>query len=301
MINLNINKKRISDTLKNTSLVILGTAVLAFGTAVFLFPFGLVTGGISGLSIMIEQILSGALSKDSAAVILTWLTFFIGLAVLGKSFAIKTLISTLVYPPSLSLAMLLISDNVLNGYFLLDSNESSLIVAAAAGGALIGAGCALSFLGGGSTGGTDVFAFIICKRFPKLKSSKVIFATDATIILLGAFIMRDLVITLLGIFSALTAALVIDKIFLRGERAFIANIVSDRSDRIATLIINELGRTATMINTIGAYSSESKTMLTVSFTMAEYSKLMSIVNRIDPYAFITVHSAHEIGGEGWTR
>ncbi|MBQ3016575.1 MAG: YitT family protein [Clostridia bacterium] len=301
MINLNINKKIIFGALRNTSLVILGTALLAFGTAVFLFPFGLITGGVAGLSIIVEQALSGALSKDSAAAILTWLTFFVGLAVLGRSFAIKTLVSTLVYPPSLSLAMLLVSDNVLNGYFSLDGNESSLILAAAAGGALIGAGCALSFLGGGSTGGTDVFAFIICKRFPKLKSSKVIFAIDAMIILLGAFIMRDLVITLLGIFSALTAALVIDKIFLRGERAFIAAIVSDRYDYIATLIINELGRTATIIDTVGAYSGEHKIMLTVSFTMTEYSKLMSIVNRVDPSAFITVHAAHEIGGEGWTK
>ncbi len=304
MQNLNVNKQRVANTIKNTSLVVLGTIILAFGTAVFIFPFGIVTGGISGSSIIIEKLINGVLNAEAIATLLTWIMFFIGLLVLGKSFALKTLISTLIYPLALSLISLLVSDSVLNGYFILNSEKYGAlgyIIAATVGGTMIGAGCALSFLGGGSTGGTDIIAFAVCKFFPKLKSSHVIFTVDSIIILVGSFIMKDLIITMLGICSALVTATVIDKLFLGSGRAFIANIISERTDRISALVIEKLGRTTSSIEIIGGYSGKKKQMLIVSFTMAEYSELIRIINQTDASAFVTIHSAHEIGGEGWSR
>ena len=304
MLDININKKLILTAVRNTLLVIIGTVILAFGTAVFIFPFGLVTGGISGSSIIIEKVINEALSAEAIAALLTWIAFFIGLLVLGKSFALKTLISTFIYPVALSISSLLVSENVLNGYFTLNGEKYGTlgyIIAATVGGTMIGAGCALSFLGGGSTGGTDIIAFIICKFFPKLKSSHVIFIVDSIIILLGAFIMKDLIITLLGICSALVTATVIDKLFLGAGRAFIANIISDRTDRISELVMKRLGRTTSLLDITGGYTGKKKRMLMVSFTMAEYSELIRIINQTDASAFVVIHSAHEIGGEGWSK
>ena len=120
----------------------------------------------------------------------------------------------MLYPPFLSLFSLLASGKTLGGYFVLgtDSCGADYIIAALFGGALIGIGCALSFLGGGSSGGTDIFALIICKICPKARLPHVIFITDALVILLGAAAVRNFTATLTGIFSAFTAALMLERI-----------------------------------------------------------------------------------------
>ena len=291
--------------LKNTILVIMGTLILAFGSAVFIIPFELVTGGMSGIAIVIERVINiEFITVDLIISILSWALFFIGLLTLGKSFAIKTLVSTITYPVSVSLFLKLASPDALGGYFYLQGGEYgqiALVLAATVGGALVGAGAAIAFLGGGSTGGTDIIAFIVCKLFPRLKSSKVIFIIDATIVALGMFVIKNLVVSLMGILSALVCAAVIDRVFLGGARAFIANIVSDKWEQIDKDIIERLERTATVIEALGAYSGESKKIIMVSFKMSEYSELLNIINRVDKNAFVTVHRAHEINGEGWTR
>lgn len=290
--------------IKNTLLVIAGTAVLAFGTAVFLIPFELVAGGMSGIAIVLDKLIPiEFVTVDLIITVETWLLFILGAIFLGKSFAAKTLLSTIVYPPCITLFMKLVSDDVLSGYFNLVSYEYAdvaLLVAAVAGGALMGAGCALSFLGGGSTGGTDVLAFMLSRVFPRLKSSHAVFLVDASIVLLGVFVIGDMIVSLLGILAVLISALVIDKIFLGGSRAFVCEIVSEKFAEINREIIEKMERTTTVIDVVGGYSGEKKKMLKVSFTMREYARLLSIISRCDKGAFVTVHRAHEINGEGWT-
>ncbi len=290
---------------KNTSLIILGTLILAFGISIFILPFNLVTGGISGIAIVIDLLVPiEAITVDMIVTVLTWLLFFVGLFFLGKDFAMKTLISTIIYPPAVSFFLKLASPDVLDGFFCLDKagySEITLIIAATVGGLCVGTGCAITFLGGGSTGGVDIFAFAICKYFKRAKSSVVIFLIDAAAVIFGMFVIGDLVITLLGVFSAFLTAAVIDKIFLKGSRALIANIVSDKHLEINQAIIERLGRTTTIFDAIGGYSKEDKKMIMVSFTMSQYAALMAIINEIDHKAFITIHNAREINGEGWTR
>lgn len=301
---LNIKKQDLLRTLKNVSLVVLGTLILAFGSAIFLIPFNLVAGGISGIAIVIDQIIkSDIITIDLIVSILTWVFFFLGLIVVGRSFAMKTLVSAIVYPIGITLFLKLADPAVLGGYFYLIGGEYqqiAFILASLVGGACVGIGCAVAFLGGGSTGGVDVIAFTICKLFPRLKSSKVIFAIDATIVILGIFVIGDMVVSLLGILSAFIAALLIDRVFLGGSRAFIAEIVSERHEEINRLVIEKMERTTTVIDAVGGYSGESKKMLKVSFTMAQYSDLMHIISTTDKRAFVTIHRAHAINGEGWT-
>ncbi len=301
------NQKDIMHAAKNVMLVVFGTAILAFGTAVFMIPYDLVAGGISGIAIVIDLLIPESMSfitVDLIITVLTWLLFAIGLITLGKSFALKTLISSIVYPPCISLFMKLVSPDVLGGYFYMQGGEYreiSFMLAAVVGGVLVGIGCAVAFLGGGSTGGTDVIAFLICKFFPKLKSSKVIFIIDAAIVVLGIFVVNDITVSLLGILCALVGALLIDKVFLGGRKAFIAHIISEKYDEINRLIIERVERTTTIVDVIGGYTNQSKKMLILSFTMSQYSEIINIINITDKNAFVTVHRAHEINGEGWTR
>ena len=290
---------------RNILLVVLGTLILAFGTAVFLLPFDLVAGGMSGLAIVIDELVpfDDILTVDVIITILTWVLFFLGLFFFGKDFAAKTLISAIVYPIGTSLFLKLTEPDVLGGLFCLKASEYTelpLILAATVGGALVGIGCAITFFSGGSTGGTDILAFLLCKIFKRLKSSTAMFLTDVTIVLLGVFSMQNLVISLLGVVSAMIIAIMIDKIFLGGSAAFVAQIVTDYGEELNRAIIEEAGRTTTIFEVRGGYSGKDKKMLTITFSMRHYTLLMNIVHRVDPAAFVTVWRAHEIRGEGWT-
>ncbi len=297
------NKATLLREIRNFALVVLGAAVLGFGTGVFIVPFDLVTGGVSGLAIIIEKILPFSIHMDIYIAVLTWALFFLGLFTLGKNFALKTLVSSIVYPVAFALAELLVSPDVLGGFFHLQSSgygDIAILLAALFGGICVGAGCAVTFIGGGSTGGVDVIAFLICKVFKRAKSSVVIFLVDAAVIVGGMFALGDLAISLLGICSAFICAMVIDYVFVGNSKAFIAHIISDRAKDINHAIIADMERTTTILTATGGYSGQNKTMLMVSFTIRQYSELLSIVNRIDKRAFVTISAAHEINGEGWT-
>ena len=302
---MKISKKELIQIIKNLFLVIAGTLVLAFGTSIFILPMNIVSGGVSGLSIIIKLLLPFEfITVDLIVLVLSWLLFFVGLVILGKAFALKTLISTVIYPFAVSLFLRLADPAVLGGFFCLAEHphrELALILCASVGGVFVGLGCALTFMGGGSTGGVDIISFSICKFFPRLKSSAVIFVIDALTVILGMFVLGDLVISLLGVLSAFVAAVMVDKVFLGSRVALVAHIVTDAYEEINARVIEKLDRTSTVVDVKGGYSNESKKMLMVSVTMTQYAELLSIVGRADPRAFVIIHRVHEVSGEGWDK
>ena len=302
---IKMTRNDILKSVKNIVLIVVGTMILALGTSLFMLPYNLVTGGVSGYAIVLSQLIpSEVIHVETIITILTWVTFFLGLIFLGKTFAMKTLVSTIVYPIGVSIFTNITNPEFMNGFFNLGLSQHSsvgVVLAALFSGLLIGFGCALTFLGGGSTGGVDVIAFIACKVFKRLRSSVAIFIVDASAVLCGMFVIGDFVISLLGITSAFVAAIVVDKVFIGGSKAFVAHIITDEYEAINKQIIERLDRTTTIVDVVGGYSGAGKKMLMVSFSMNEYSELMSIITKSDREAFLTVNQAHEIHGEGWTK
>ena len=299
-----MTKKSFINTISNWALILFGTGILAFGTAIFIVPFDLITGGVSGIAIILQQWIPIDISIDIYISALTWVLFIIGFLFLGKSFAVKTLLSSLFYPIFFSLFYKLVNPNILNGLFVLQNSmysETSVLLASIFGGIFVGLGCALTFVAGGSTGGVDIIAFLICKMFKRLKSNHVIFAVDALVIVLGIFAMNDIALSLLGISSAFVCSIMIDKVFLGSSTAYVAQIITEHPISISKCVINEMDRTTTIADVRGGYTGNNKQMVIVSFNIREYGILMNIVNRSDPKAFITIFKAHETHGEGWTK
>ncbi len=304
------SKKEWLSFIKNTLLVILGTFILAFGTRLFIFPFDLVTGGISGIGIILEKMFSSigifdGIGADVYASVVNWGLFVIGYFLLGRTFALNTLISTATYPIALWISKLIIDMPVIRDFLDLGNYSKYgsllLVIATVFGGACIGAGCAFTFLGGGSTGGVDVLALALAKYIKGLKSSVTFFICDATIVIVGMFAVQDFVLSLLGIISAFICAISIDKLFLGESSAFIAHIVSEKYSEINDAVINKMDRTTTIVDAVGGYSGEGKKMVIVTFAMRQYAEFTSLISAIDKNAFVTVHRAHEIDGEGWTK
>ena len=191
-----LTKKEILKIVKDTLLIILGNFVLAFGTAIFLTKLNIVAGGLSGIGIIFQyhfgQYVGGQLI-DIVVFIFTWILWVIGLIFLGKDFALKTLISAIVYPLALSLFLrvpvfgtlsesicyygLTVTDGVVEGSVPI----GHLLLCGLFGGVFVGTGVALTFTGGGSTGGVDVIIALLGKYTP-IKESVASFMIDAVII-----------------------------------------------------------------------------------------------------------------------
>lgn len=307
-------KYKMKKLVRQIGMVFCSAFILAVAVELFIANFGLVSGGVTGISIVLERVFrdftdaSGAQILDAEFWItsLTWIFFFLGLILVGKKFAMNTLLFTIFYPGCIYLVESFIKWEVFGGYFTSIADKSygnyqiGLILAAIVGGAMVGLALAIAFKAGSSTGGVDIISFAICKIFPKIKISRVTLLIDASIVVLGMFVIQDFVISLLGIISAAVTSFVLDKVFLGGDRAFIAQIVSEKHDDIRSAIRDDMDRTSTIFDCVGGYSGENKKMVMVSFTMSQYAKLMEIIEKIDESAFVTVHRAHEINGLGFT-
>lgn len=306
----NLTKKDIMKNIHHVFLIAVGTIFLTFGTVAFLTPYHIVTGGVSGIAIAIQNAVYGTAGDaknivDIVAVSLNIILFIIGFFFLGKKFSVQTFLSVLIYTATFPLFIRVLH---VDQWFNLESGFTlekidprfTILLAALCGNAFVGIGVALTFLGGGSTGGVDVLALILNKYW-KVKTSIATFIIDASIIIMGFIISKDLVTAIIGVIGAFVSALLIDKIFVGTSESFIATIVSDHYEEINDFVIRELDRSTTMINAIGGYSKGDKKMIRVVFGKKEYTQFIDYIRKVDPNAFISIAKAHEIRGEGFTE
>lgn len=314
------SKKNIRNTLKTIFLVLLGTVLLSIASGIFLVPFSIVNGGISGISILLSK--TGLLSVDIWSYIIMWSLFLLGLIFLGFKFSASTLIATIFYPIFLSILLrtslaegiikLLLVDGmsidksggtiVVTNLELMDVGR--LIIIALTGGALTGIGCGITFNAGGSTGGVDILVFII-NKFTNIKTSILSLIVDGTIIIAGIFVSifgknsQGLYSGLVGILSAAACSVMIEVIYNSGS-GLILDITTTKYKEINDYIINVLDRSSTIYSAIGGYSKETKKVVRVVIRPREFIKIKDEVSEIDPKAFLFCYQAKQVTGDGWS-
>lgn len=314
------SKKNIKNYIKTFILMLIGTLLLSIASGIFLVPFSIVNGGISGISILLSK--TGLLNVDTWSYIVMWSLFFLGLIFLGVKFSLSTLVATIFYPIFLSIILrtsvaegvikLLLVDGMSidksSGNILVTNMElmdiGRLIIIALTGGALTGIGCGITFNAGGSTGGVDVLVFII-NKFTNLKTSILSLIIDGSIILIGIFVSifgsssQGLYSGLVGILSAAACSGMIDVVYNSGS-GLILDITTTKYKEINEYIINVLGRSSTIYNAIGGYSKENKKVLRVVIRPREFIKIKDEVSEIDPKAFLFCYQAKQVTGDGWS-
>ena len=281
-------------------LVILGSAILAYGTAIFLTKLEIVAGGLSGVAIIIQHFIGGGdqyidIIVAAASVVL----FFIGLFFVGKEFALKTLVSTIAYPAFLTLFLRVEYFHQVAGLVSGDGSVGYILVCGIFAGVFVGAGVGLTFLGGGSTGGVDIIIVILAKH-TKLNESISSFVTDASIILLSIILIPgNIVNSLCGIISAFVVALMIEFIYVNQTASIQADVISDKWEDISRFAQDEMGRGATIIKALGGYHQEERTILRVVFDRRQFDAFKKFVAKTDPKAFITYTQTNAVYGEGF--
>ena len=313
-------KENLKRNIRSLVLVLLGTFIVSVGNAFFLIPFSIISGGVSGITILTGDFIA----PDIMSYILNWALFVLGLILLGFKFTISSLISTIFYPIFLSIfsrtPLLPMFLEVLLGEstvpFILENgiitnltnidmvNAGFLLVIGLLGGMLVGVGCSITFHGGGSTGGVDILT-LITSKYLGVKESVPFFLFDGGIVLIGIIVdlssgdTKSLIGGLVGIISAFICSLMVEIIYTGQTSAYCVDIVSDKVEEIKDFSINELDRSATILNVKGAYSNEEKTMIRIVFSRRDYNKVRNGIAKIDPKAFCTFYQTLFTGGEGF--
>jgi uncharacterized membrane-anchored protein YitT (DUF2179 family) len=271
-------------------LLIVGTFLMAASINLVYEPLEMVTGGITGLAIVIKKV-SSLWIEDGIPI---WLSnillnvplFIAAILVRGKTFLKNTFFATI----SLSVALYLIPT--------VDIVYQDYLLAAVFGGVIGGAGIGMVFIVQASTGGTDLLAMLIHKYKPYYTVPQILIVVDGVIVLAGV-ISFGLTKALYAIIAVYITAKISDSIMEGLKFAKMAYIISDNYNEIAQHIMAELDRGVTGVSATGMYSNQDKKMLFCVVSKKEIVELTEIVAKVDPKAFIIVSDAREVMGEGF--
>ncbi len=303
------NKEKMLRMSKNVSLILLGSFLLALADALFIMPCNIINGGIDSLGVIINFFFKDKVGFDLSDIVIAVfqvLLWVLGLLLLGKKFSFYTLLGTLAFPAFYSLLLRIdfISLVKIDTFYTshLDSNGNidfiTLIISGIFGGLLTGAGVAITFLGDGSTGGTDILSFIIAK-YTSIKQDLSGLILDSTMIIIGLICLQSYELALTGILSAIVASFIIRKIYIEADNPVTMDIISNNPQPIMDFIHNKLDHATTLVQVEGGYSKKKRVAVKAVVYGSEARDVKAFVSTVDPDAFITSTSAENVSGEGF--
>ncbi len=293
--------------------ITLGGILMALGIGVFLVDARVVPGGVSGLSMAFHYLSGGKLPVG----VLIWLfnipLYLWGIKELGKRFGARTF-----YGFTISSLFIDIFRGEFPGLTYTGLNQSASIVhlrendfffLILLGAVLLGVGLGIIFKFKGSTGGSDIVAAILQKRYGT-KPGMAIMMIDFFVITFAGLIiyLKDLsgdkpafALTLYAFFLLFISSHLIDLVLDGFDYARSAMIISDHNDKIAQVIMERLSRGATALHGRGLYKNIERDVLLTVVSRKEISLLTELIEEIDPSAFVIISNVHEVLGEGFRR
>jgi uncharacterized membrane-anchored protein YitT (DUF2179 family) len=265
-----------------------GIVLMVMGFYYFIIPADLVTGGVTGIGLVINKLSNIKISYIVFA--FNILLLFVGLFMLGKKTFYKSIYGSLMFPIILFL---------FEQFGPALDTEGDYVIAVTFGGVLLGLGFGLVIKYGGTSGGTDIPVKILNKKF-KLPISWSIYISDGLIILFGVIVFYEQYGINAGLYAILTvyiSGVVADQVVMGRISKKAVQIITDKPNEIKEAIYETIHRGVTLVNIEGGYSKQSKTMLITVITKKEYFVLKNIVATIDESAFVYVTSATEIHGD----
>lgn len=261
-----------------------GLTLFSFAFTFFLLPQNLVFGGVSGLSILFNDLFGFNTSLFVLCVDIVLLIF--SFIFLGKKKTVGSILGSLLLPLFLAI-MGLISDAT--GYA-----NNDLFICALFGGVFVGIGLGLVFKAGFTTGGTDIVNQIIHK-YAKLSMGKSMFILDGIIVTSSIFVFGFTkflyALMVLYIMTVMT-----DRVILGVSKSKAFYIVTENTTEVKKYIINTLGHSVTLFDATGGFSKETQKVVFCVIPTREYFKLKEGINKIDEEAFFIATDAYEVYG-----
>ena len=268
--------------------IAVGNLLYAAGVVFFILPSGLITGGTTGIALIASHY--GNIPVSTFIGIFNVVMFAVGLLVLGRTFALSTLISTLAYPVMLGLLERAAGDYVIT--------EDKLLCALF-GGLCIGASLALIIRFGASTGGMDIPPLILNKKL-SIPVSVSMYAFDF-IILAGQMFFSERQTSLYGLLLVMVYTITLDKLLTVGAGRTKLEIISREPEKLRVAILEKMDRGVTMLHARTGYLGIETDILYCVISPRELHKMESIIRNEDPEAFIVLSKASSVYGRGFSR
>jgi uncharacterized membrane-anchored protein YitT (DUF2179 family) len=274
--------------IKNIFFILLGAAIFSFGLVHFNMQNNLAEGGFTGITLMLYFVFGW--SPSITNLLLNLPLFFLGWKLLGRSVFIYTIIGTV----GVSIFL-----GIFQKYQIEMPLYEDLFLAALFAGVFIGIGLGIIFRYGGTTGGVDIIARLAQKYFG-WTMGRTMFMFDFGVITLSLITYlnyREAMYTLVVVF---VGARVIDFMQEGSYAARGAMIISDKNEAISAKIMKEMDRGVTSLKAVGSYTKAERDVLYCVVAKNEIVRLKSVINSVDPHAFVSVTVVHDVLGEGFT-
>ncbi len=268
---------------------VFGSAIFAFGFAVFLQPQDLNAGGISGLAQVVVE-LTGLGSVGILSIIINAPLFILGGLKIGRRFFVGS-----------ALGMILSSLLIDLFYALWGTLTLEPMVCVLYGGVVCGLGLGIVFVCGTSTGGSDILVRLLKLRYRNVPIGQISMSFDLIVVALTGLVFQDVTKALYTGITVFLCGQVIDAVVYRFDYSKVAIIISPHYDQIAHAIATKLERGATFLQGEGCYSRKATKVILTAVKKQQLAELKDLVTRIDPNAFIIVQEAHQVLGDGFTK
>ena len=281
---------------KNILAIILGAGIFSFGIFFLVIPFHFYEGGATGITLITYYLFKIPVSVMNLAINIP--LFFLAWKLLGLRSLYLSLIGTFSVSTWMAIFELIPgSHHLQNAVFT--ALDGDILLACIGSGVILGAGLGIIFNAGGTTGGTDIVARIF-NKYTTLSMGRLMLIVDAIVLTTVLIVFKDFRIAAYTLLFILIDTVVIDIV---GEGGFAGKgflVVTSKPDEIAKQITTDLGRGVTFMNGMGYYSQQEMKIIYCVVSRNEMKQMKDIINKIDPFAFITITEAHEILGEGFT-
>jgi uncharacterized membrane-anchored protein YitT (DUF2179 family) len=262
-----------------------GALIMAVSFNVFLQPNQIASGGVSGVSIIVQHVFGVRPALTQWALNIP--IFLLGLLLLGRQFGVKAAVGSVIFP----LLVLLTSR--------LPTLTDNELLATLYGGIGTGLGLGIVFRGRGSTGGLGLAAQIVHKYTGASLGACVALFDGTVIVLAGILISPEKALyALLGLFIM---SKTIDVVQVGWRYSKVAFIISEQAEAIRNAILYDLDRGLTRLKGTGGFTEDDRTVLMVVVSQNEVLKLKALVRATDPKAFVIISDTAEVLGEGFRR
>lgn len=283
-------KRRINKRFKNIEellLITLGTALIGCALSVFLVPFKIAPGGVSGLSSVLYYLTGIRLS--TLLLLINIPIFMLGFMHFNGKFLLRSVYGTIATAVSAEIF----------SWFTPPTND--LLFTSVIGGAIIGTGVALVLKSGGTTGGTDILVLVCRKFFPHLSVGNLFMVIDGAIILIAGATLGGWEIILYSAATLFISTQVTDAILEGASFARMVYIISEENLAITQRIYAEMNRGVTGLSSVSMYTGKNSRILLCVIRKYELSRLKDIVYDTDEKAFVIISDAKEVMGNGFDR
>lgn len=267
---------------------IVGSAVFSAGFAFFLQPNDMSPGGISGLALVIVELL-GFGSVGTLSILINLPLFLLGGLKIGRRFFLGSLLG------------MLLSSVLIDGFAMLRLISVEPLMGVIYGGVVCGFGLGVVFVAGTSTGGSDILVRLLKLKYRNVPIGQISMCFDAFVVVLTGLVFQDLNKALYTGITVFICGKVVDAVVYRFDYSKVALIISPEYEAIAETIGKKLDRGATFLHGEGSFSHRQTKVVLAAVKKQQVTELKELVMELDPNAFVIVQEAHQVLGDGFSR